>query len=243
LFDEYLQFLLLQNKRPSKPLVPSLEVQAIWFSHMLQSGQYEEFIKQLLEVTRTKPSFPSVPSLLRLDHVLTCLMDIKEYKTKSKEYEQERSSAYKKFDKAKDEPFIALRTLLVKDFTPQMAADDQLWLEEFLKFTQGTDYKSLEFRKKAVLGYQRMLYLKWKDSKRMEEVGFAPCPAIDLIWHTHLIQPESYRKNMLTILGHVPKHKLLEEKDRTLVFFNDRDDEQERMWRDSFQESLFFYGA
>ena len=48
---------------------------------------------------------------------------------------------------------------------------------------------------------------------------------------------------MKTLLGHSPKHKLLDKEDRTLVFFNDRDDEQERMWREAFGESLFNYGT
>jgi hypothetical protein len=51
-----------------------------------------------------------------------------------------------------------------------MAIDDQLWLVEFLKFTRGTDIFADEFYKKAHLGYQRMIYLKWKFSSDMEEV-------------------------------------------------------------------------
>jgi hypothetical protein len=51
-----------------------------------------------------------------------------------------------------------------------MAIDDQLWLVEFLKFTRGTDIFSQSFLEKAHLGYQRMLYLKSKESAFMEEV-------------------------------------------------------------------------
>jgi hypothetical protein len=55
-------------------------------------------------------------------------------------------------------------------FTPQMAIDDQLWLVEFLKFTRGTDIFSQQFLEKAHLGYQRMMYLKWLDPSRVEQV-------------------------------------------------------------------------
>jgi hypothetical protein len=55
-------------------------------------------------------------------------------------------------------------------------------------------------------------------------MGFAPCPSVDLIWHTHLTFPLVYERDMEALLGHTPKHKLLEEKDRTLVFLNDRYD-------------------
>jgi hypothetical protein len=39
----------------------------------------------------------------------------------------------------------------------------------------------------------------------------------------------------------VPAHKLLEEKDRTLVFMHDRDDREEALWQREFKESLFDY--
>jgi hypothetical protein len=49
-------------------------------------------------------------------------------------------------------------------------------------------------------GYQRMMYLKWKYSAEMERLQFAPCPAIDLIWHTHLLHPAEYRGDMNGLL-------------------------------------------
>jgi len=38
-------------------------------------------------------------------------------------------------------------------------------------------------------------------------------------------------------LGSVPKHKLLESSDRTLVFMEDREDKQESMWFDPFSQA------
>jgi hypothetical protein len=69
--------------------------------------------------------------------------------------------------------------LITLGFTPQMVIDDQLWVVEFLKFTRGTDIFSKEFLEKAHLGYQRMLYIKWKESSNMEMVSI-------LFTHAHI---------------------------------------------------------
>jgi len=131
----------------------------------------------------------------------------------------------------------------MKDFTPQMIIDDQLWLMEFIKFTRGVDVFSSAFLERAHLGYQRMMYLKWKYSHRMEAVGFAPCPSVDLIWHTHLCFPSHYQMSMKNLIGHVPQHKLLQLKDRNHVYMNDRDSQQEQLWRTEFSESLYDYAV
>jgi hypothetical protein len=53
-------------------------------------------------------------------------------------------------------------------------------------------------------------------------MGFAPCPSVDLIWHTHLCYPQLYQEDMIDLLNQTPMHKLLEEKDRTFVYMDDR---------------------
>jgi len=249
LFDNYILFLLLQARNPDLTLIPSLEIQAIWFTHMLQSGVYETFVsrvKTFIAAGRIH-NLPSIKKcdLFNVPHIATLNLSQKDYdeyfnstqklfKNEYGEYPYQYNKIYK---------FKELQTLLLKDYRPDMAADDQLWLLEFQKFTRGTDYRSLSFREKAHIGYQRMLYLKWKISHEMEEVGFSPCPSIDLIWHTHLLHPYTYRQDMFILLGNAPKHKLLNPQDRTLVFMNNRDDKQEYMWRNYFKESLFTYAV
>jgi hypothetical protein len=109
-----------------------------------------------------------------------------------------------------------------------------LFLSLFIRFWH--PMKELLF-----LGYQRMMYLKWKSAMEMEAIGFAPCPSIDLMWHTHLLFPDKYRRDMKALLGHVPAHKLLKEEERTLQFMDHRDCMEETMWRREFKQSLFSY--
>jgi hypothetical protein len=84
--------------------------------------------------------------------------------------------------------------------------------------------------------------MKWKSNRQMESLGFAPCPTIDLIWHTHLLFPQKYYRDMGTLLGHAPAHKLLKEEQRTLAYLSDRENKEEEMWQEVWQESMFSYG-
>jgi len=71
----------------------------------------------------------------------------------------------------------------MSEYTPSMATDDQLWLSEFLKFTQGTDITDRKFYEKAHIGYQKMLSLKHHNSQEME-----------VVWHklTHIQNEEKW---------------------------------------------------
>jgi hypothetical protein len=48
---------------------------------------------------------------------------------------------------------------------------------------------------------------------------------------------------MTTILGVVPRHKLLPLEKRTLVFMQNRETKEEQMWMKEFGESLFEYAS
>lgn len=99
------------------------------------------------------------------------------------------------------------------------------------------------FLKKAHVGYQKLMHLKWKYAHQVEQIGFSPCPSIDLIWHTHLLHPVLYNSDMKKILGIVPKHKLIEKAERTKVFMEKREDEQMDLWQKEFEESIFEYAV
>jgi hypothetical protein len=236
LLEDYLLFLILldDNMSPEKVLVPSFEIQAVWLSHMLQSGPYEDFIKD------------HFPSLEQVSHPLTNSLqgpELEERKAETKKlWDKHYPADYCPYS-AKNTKFIKLFEELQKTFTPEMVLDDTDWILEFKKFTYGTDVRTDEFLQKAHTGYQKFLALKYKYSDECEDIGFAPCPPIDLMWHSHLLSPYWYRLDMQRILGHIPKHKLLDLSDRTLVFMNKRDDEQLELWGKEFGECIFTYAT
>lgn len=227
--EEYLKFLIVQQET-KKNLLPSIEVQAVWLSHMLQSCPYMVFIDD---------NFPRVRTC---NHPITWTHDMSPEELKSLEAETEeliakksspsRFSASKKYWKS-----------LTEDLTPQVVIYDRDWIVEFKKFVWGTDYYSKPFLEKAHFGYQKFIHLKSIRNNQVEQIGFSPCPSIDLMWHTHLIHPSSYEKDMNRLLLHVPKHKLLELGDRTQVFMDTRDDKSLNLWNSVFHESIFEYAS
>jgi len=229
----YLSFLILQEENPSEALIPSKPIQAIWFSHMLQSCGYKTFILE------------NFSNIWKLNHPAT---RIELDETHRRELESRTQKLMdEKFPKDCDfnsiPNFLELWKKMVVEFTPETVIYDRDWILEFNKFTSGTDVKSVKFREKAYFGYRRLIYLKWKNSVRVEEIGFSPCPSVDLLWHTHLVHPETYEKDMEKVIGHVPAHKLLDVNDRTEAWMDTRDDQSMQMWQKEFQESIFVYAV
>lgn len=63
-------------------------------------------------------------------------------------------------------------------------------------------YKDERFLNQAVLRYKKFLHLK----KKHPYTFIVPCYDIDLIWHTHMLHPNIYHHDVITILGHLFNH-------------------------------------
>lgn len=224
---QYLKFLTLQNDSDEE-LVPSLEIQAVWFSHMLQSCPYRLFMDT------------NFPRVVRWNHPIVRGLDAK----KETELQARTAKLMEEMSWISQSLTLAKWSDLVTHFTPDMVIYDRDWIVEFLKFTYATDVHSLAFLEKAHLGYQKFMHLKAGEcNERVESIGFSPCPSIDLIWHTHLLHPIDYDRDMRSYVGHTPKHKLLALTDRTKIFMESRDDASLSLWHEVFQESLFDYAT
>lgn len=231
LMKNYLCFLLLQQDFLGEALIPSKPIQAVWFSHMLQTAAYKTFAE-------------TFQTIWFLDHPVRSTIDLESrvaLETRTQKLMEERYPPG--CDLNANSEFVEKWKLLTSEFTADMVIHDRDWILEFNKFTQGTDVKSLEFRQKAFFGYRRLIYLKGIHSNTVEAIGFSPCPSIDLIWHTHLVHPATYRHDLLSVLGHVPMHKLLALQDRTEAWMDSRDDQSMQLWQAEFQESIFVYAV
>jgi len=123
----------------------------------------------------------------------------------------------------------------------RMVFDDWLWFDEFTKATANIDVSQPEFFRRSHLGYQKYLYLMAHSPVAMENMSFAPCPPIDLMWHTHILQPDAYFRDSLHLLFSVKHHKLLARCKRTPVFYESRLNKEDKLWSSVFGESLSVY--
>lgn len=89
LFDQYLNFLFLRHR--GLELLPSLEIQAIWFSHMLQSEIYSPFAQSLVSIYLPKRGWPIILQACTLHSCtifLTQLCGIREASGRSSQHVQ-----------------------------------------------------------------------------------------------------------------------------------------------------------
>jgi hypothetical protein len=229
---QYLCFLLLQEDTPGEELIPSKPIQAVWFSHMLQSCSYKSFTQE------------NFTYLWKLNHPVTRTLDPEGRAALEKRTQELMKEKYPpEMDLSTVPKWAQFWPILTSSFTQEMVINDRDWILEFNKFTAGTDVKSVEFREKAFFGYRRLIYLKFKYSLKVEQIGFSPCPSIDLVWHTHLVHPSIYEQDLEQVLGHVPMHKLLAVNDRTEAFMDTRDDRSMELWQQQYQESIFVYAV
>jgi len=119
--------------------------------------------------------------------------------------------------------------------------DDRVWFREFNKATEGVDVYSTAFLRKAQLGFQKFMYLLAKWPVKMDRIGFSPCPPIDLMWHTYLLQPKEYAIFSKKLILRVVHHKLLPKESRTLMTYSLRHDKEEKLWTKEFNESMAIY--
>lgn len=131
-------------------------------------------------------------------------------------------------------PTVESRTQVQR--LPQVVRDDFDWLRNFLASQNGNTTLVREELDRFVLGYQRYLYLCAKHERRMEWIGFSPTPAIDLIWHTHLLMPASYWRDVgFLFMGKPAMHKLLPPEARTQFVYEKHKSEE---CKEEFGEEL-----
>ena len=125
---------------------------------------------------------------------------------------------------------------------PEVVIADREWYRQFKTSTSESDVLGDKFLKKSAAGYQKYLYLLTKYPMRMEYIAFGPNPPIDLMWHTHLIQPKSYFSDCKELMYEVSHHKLLPEEMRTEIVYDARTSEEVKIWEQEFDgESLTEY--
>ena len=108
------------------------------------------------------------------------------------------------------------------DALPPVVLLDQDWFLNFLAAAGGRLKFSDEELRAMHVDYQRYLFLTCKYEYKMEWIGFAPTPGIDLFWHSHLLRPKAYFGDVFELCGCVPHHKLLPEDARQVFVYDSK---------------------
>ena len=100
-------------------------------------------------------------------------------------------------------------------------------------------FRNSDYLKLAVDRYKKFLYMKQNNPT----VLVVPCYSIDLMWHTHQLNPQLYTKDTITILGKIFPHDD-SINDRTpggLLDISGRATKD--IWRGMFNEEFFMPGG
>jgi len=230
-FRRYPVFLKIQAQHPDLVLVPPIDVEAIWYSHMLQTDVYPQFAAQF------GSSLPHIP------HVVTRHLTPQQRKKSERKCEK----LWKKAAPSEPFSFTGQQGDLVADqmwsYDPvcEDLVADRMWYRELRRATEGVDISAKAFLRRAVLGFQRFMYLLTKYPVRTETCAFSPCPPIDLIWHTLLVQPKEWEQFRRKVITRILHHKLLPSTLRREMTYDPQNDPEEALWLEEFGESMNVY--
>jgi len=229
----YSMFLNLQSLYLEKVMIPPFDVEMIWLHHMLQSFEYRDYAREV------KPGLENIP------HIITRMLNQNEREILVHETKLIWENIYGKdsYDNVIELDVDGLNFYM--HYVINNLTVDKKWFREFKKATKcdEMDLKDIpnEYFERALLGYQKFLYLMTKYPSYTETTMFSPCPSIDLIWHTHLIQPKCYEKDSQFLTFSTRDHKLIQEDLRTIQNYDTKIDIEEKLWTEEFGESMAIY--
>ncbi len=218
----WLPFLALNSNASS--LAPPLDVAWIWHCHLLAPQSYSKDLEEIIGVF--------------LEHQL---FSKEQREEKRKLYTQQLWNLHTNasFDFLNEKSvnkrdFINFRSKISYDL--KLASKRQF---EFFYNVSLPHFRNPIYLKLALERYKKFLRMK----QAYPELLVVPCYAIDLIWHTHQLNPRLYRLDTTTILGKLFPH------DDTI---NDRKPGgildvagqlTKEKWKEMYQEEFFMPGA
>jgi len=223
----YDMFMKLKVKYPQTYLVPTVDIEMIWQCHLLRPLIYKgdclkiygTFIDHALLANHTQQSF------LERGLIDTAKIWMNEYK---EDYctLPDPNEVIPRFCCP---PFSGLQSIMPKSLywnrttvdlekyknsrwinpfqlTPENVIADRKWLAYYDQFI-GEEFVYMEKRviTRALKAYERFLYMAAKYPPGSGELVH-PTYVIDVIWHSHMINPRIYQEDSLKYVGYIMDH-------------------------------------
>ena len=211
LMKTYIQFLILQRETLDKGeemLLPPIEIELIWQSHLIRNYAYAQFckhffnkklvdhcVKKMLEpvnhseqVERCKKAFAEKYGFeLKFENewLRTEKVGFEYVKHESRDSENEELNKYVN---------ILLQTFCEVVTTDELRSDIE-WCHKVASthFRKREDLVDETLYKRYFKNYEKFLYICAKYPSRI--VGLGAAHDVDLIWHTHMMHPIDYDKD------------------------------------------------
>ena len=185
-YEKY--WLPLAAEHSSEDLRPPVDVKWIWYCHMLSPRTY---------VSDCKAAVGKV-----IDHSLLTRDDTATAKSETVWNEMYRESLEPfnwnfEYNETQMKEFSEFQSKLSYDLVAAALRQKDFYYQVSLPH-----YRNAKFIKEAVLRYKKFLYLQ----KRFPKNFSVPFYDIDLIWHTHQLNPTAYQKDTEKYLGCLLDH-------------------------------------
>ncbi|CAN6930221.1 unnamed protein product [Brassica oleracea] len=172
------------------PLVPPFDCEWVWHCHRLNPVRYksdcEEFYGRVLDNSGILSS-ANGSCKLQTEKLWKRLYPMESYDLD--------------LDKAISEPISPLEKCTTYDLVSAAKRQSSFYLE-----VSRANVDSEIIMEEAVGRYKAFLYLIKENREKTIRLISVPTYDIDLIWHTHQLNPSSYYKDMVKIFGNILQH-------------------------------------
>jgi len=186
--DKYRNFLSLKAKHPDKEILPSLEIEWVWYCHVIRPKFYHAYCKV---------NFGKI-----IDHTIDDWI-------KGDQHPETLNFTAELYEQVFHEPYLyhelpVLKSTEIKYLETADIYNDWTWYDRILTY-EGypgqNDGTGSEFMTTAHEGY-----LNFLKSVSMKGFQFGPPINIDLFWHTHQLFPLLYLQDCDTMFGKTIYH-------------------------------------
>ena len=223
-YEKY--WLPLAAEHSKECLSAPLDIEWVWHCHMLSPRAYVKDSKAIANMV--------------VNHTLRSRSDYEGALKKSEAYWLQKYAYVK-------EPFhldhsIPLDTPAVIEFQSKITYDiisSALRQKVFYYQVSLPHYTDPIYLKKSVMRYKQFLYLK---SKHPDEF-IVPCYDIDVMWHSHQLNPWLYKKETMAIVGNLVNHDDNVTDRREGSKLSNSHAMTQKYWKDEFNETFSHFGA
>lgn len=216
-------WLPLVAEHPKECLSAPMDIEWVWHCHMLSPSAYEKDCQATIGVTANH-------TILRPD-----------------DFQVTRNRAHAYWSEKYPEPFYmdynaSYNEDVVSNFNSRITYDILAAAERQKSFCYQVSlphYQDKKFLESALARYKQFLLLKRKHPDEF----IVPCYDIDLIWHTHQLNPLIYKIETTRLLGQLFNHDDSVNQRHEGSKLNTADKRTRFLWKQNYDESFSKFGA
>ena len=223
-YEKY--WLPLAAAHPNECLSAPLDIEWVWHCHMLSPRAYS---RDCVEIVNTV-----------VNHALKSSKDYQKSLQKSQAlWQQLYQNDHEPFQIDLSAPYDEKAVSYFRSKITYNITDAATRQKVFYYQVSLPHYKDKKYLDAGMIRYKKFLYLK----KQLPGEFIVPCYDIDLLWHTHQLNPWAYKKDMMKYIGNLFNHDdNVTDRSEGSKLYN-ADMQTREQWKKYFNEGFALFGA